>query len=59
MTPRFRPAACTTCGGSPDSPPCSLNRDLGLSGHTYGGGVAANPDEPRTRPAQPEEGDRG
>lgn len=29
---------CSTCGGSFDSPPCSLNRDLGVSGHTGGGG---------------------
>lgn len=35
------PEVCSTCGGSFDSPPCSLNRELGLSGHTRAGGAAA------------------
>lgn len=35
------PEVCSTCGGSFDSPPCSLNREIGLSGHTRTGGVAA------------------
>lgn len=30
---------CSTCGGTFDSPPCSLNRDIGWSGHTVSGGV--------------------
>ena len=31
---------CSTCGQSFDSPPCSLNRELGWSGHTRYGGAA-------------------
>lgn len=32
---------CSTCGQSFDSPPCSLNRENGWSGHTAAGGVTA------------------
>lgn len=47
------PEVCSACGGSSDSPPCSLNRDLGLSGHTRAGGVAAG----GTRVLPPADGD--
>jgi hypothetical protein len=35
------PEVCSTCGGSFDSPPCSLNREIGLSSHARTGGVKA------------------
>lgn len=30
---------CSTCGQPMDSPPCSLNREIGWSGHTVSGGA--------------------
>lgn len=41
---------CSTCGGSSDSPPCSLNRGLGLGGHTRAGGVVAADVSPHPSP---------
>jgi hypothetical protein len=32
---------CSTCGQRFSDPPCSLNRELGWSGHTIAGGIGA------------------
>lgn len=32
---------CSTCGQKFSDPPCSLNRELGWSGHTIAGGIGA------------------
>lgn len=32
---------CSTCGQKFSDPPCSLNRELGWSGHTVAGGIGA------------------
>jgi hypothetical protein len=43
------PKTCSSCNQPMDSPPCSLNRDTGWSGHTVYGGVGVGATTPDTK----------